>query len=314
MQTNNVSYIKSVQSDFKDVAAFISSTTGTDLTGDNVHVQVSSLNTANTYKLTTTNNGVTSTVVVTSDTTTNTQFLVDYEQRINAPTVADTAFKEQIVPIADKASYLAWVKTISNPLISKPINVVGVQTQRTCLATQVVLEVEVLDAPNVFIKTIKTQDSNQPQVVSITPTPTAQIQDRPSTTNSQIDTLSSNTTIQKSDLAGNMVTESTQPHFIASSPIITSAISTLTTTHTEYQYYSVKYAKTVDLGNISQVVLTLEGPSPTDLPLQLIGFYDENASNTNIVSVQQINQLAITPAPYPLPNIAVTTIPTSLLG
>lgn len=175
-------------------------------------------------------------MVVTSDTTTNTQFLVNYEEKINAPVVVESGFKEATVTTADKASYLTWVKTITDPLIAKPINVVGVQTLRTSLATEVILEVEVVDAPNVFIKTIKTPDSDKPQVVSITPTPTTQIQKNEtttsvtSTTTSQVETLSAHTTIQKSDIVGNTVTESTHPHFITKSPIITSALSTLINT------------------------------------------------------------------------------------
>ncbi len=62
VQTNNLTYIKEVHTDFKEVASFISTSTGTDITGDVVHVQVTSQDAVNTYKITTTTNTLTRTV------------------------------------------------------------------------------------------------------------------------------------------------------------------------------------------------------------------------------------------------------------
>ncbi len=70
----------------------------------------------------------------------------------------------------------------------------------------------------------------------------------------------------------------------------------------------------MDLGKTTQVVLTLEGPSSTDLPIQIVAFYDHSATTTNIVSVQTITEESISAAPYPVPHIPVTTVPASILA
>lgn len=51
------------------------------------------------------------------------------------------------------------------------INVVNVETSTKALYTETVLEVETKTGENIFIRTIKTPESEQPQVVSITPAP-----------------------------------------------------------------------------------------------------------------------------------------------
>jgi hypothetical protein len=65
----------------------------------------------------------------------------------------------------------------------------------------------------------------------------------------------------------------------------------------------------VELGKATQVVLTLEGPSPTDKPIQAIAFYNTTDKTTRIVHIQEITETAIIPAPYPAPHITTTLIP-----
>ncbi len=118
-----------------------------------------------------------------------------------------------MISSGDKANYLGWVKSIGSPLIANPINVVGVQTLRTHLATEAVLEVEVAESSNVYIKTIKTHDAEKPQVISITPSPlTTTTTDTTTTTtaittsSSVVETIAASTTIQTNDVVGNIVT------------------------------------------------------------------------------------------------------------
>ena len=60
--------------------------------------------------------------------------------------------------------------------------------------------------------------------------------------------------------------------------------------------------------------MTLEGPSPSDLPIQAIAFYNQTSKITKIVHLQEIRQETITAAPYPVPHISTTTIPDTLIA
>lgn len=113
----------------------------------------------------------------------------------------------------------------------------------------------------------------------------------------------------KSDPVGNTVTQSTHPIFISTNPVIQSVQSTITTSYSEFAQYQIKYTKTVEFGKATQVVLTLEGPSPTDKPIQAIAFYNTTDKTTKIVHIQEIIETTIIPAPYPVPNITTTLIP-----
>jgi uncharacterized protein YueI len=113
---------------------------------------------------------------------------------------------------------------------------------------------------------------------------------------------------------GNLVIESTHPVFISENVAVQSVISSLTTSHTEYSSYSVKYTKTVELGKSTQVLLTLEGRSPTDTPIQAIAFYDTTTKTSKIVQVQEIVEVTVSPAPYPVPNVFITAIPATAIA
>jgi hypothetical protein len=44
-----------------------------------------------------------------------------------------------------------------------------------------------------------------------------------------------------------------------------------------------------------------------------VAFYDQTTKNTQIINVQEIQEISITSAPYPVPNITTTTIPQALI-
>jgi hypothetical protein len=114
VHTNNVTYIQTTHVDFKDVSTFITSATGVSVTSENTEIHVTTQNTLNTYTITTTIDSVTKTVVVSSDSTTNTQFLVSYHESTPAPAVVETDYKEVAVTFEQKENYLGWVKTIKD--------------------------------------------------------------------------------------------------------------------------------------------------------------------------------------------------------
>ena len=92
LQTNNVTYINQIHPDFKDVSTFILANTGSEIPTEGSKIEVNTQNNLKTYKITTKTNSVTKNVIVTSDTTTKTQFLVDYQENIHAPVMEGQPF------------------------------------------------------------------------------------------------------------------------------------------------------------------------------------------------------------------------------
>jgi hypothetical protein len=110
---------------------------------------------------------------------------------------------------------LQWIRTIDDKRIETVINVVNVETSTKALYTETVLEVETKAGNNIFIRTIKTPESEQPQVISITLAPAALVPNVPKkeytinttvVSSSVVDIISSETTATKSDAVGNTVT------------------------------------------------------------------------------------------------------------
>lgn len=62
----------------------------------------------------------------------------------------------------------------------------------------------------------------------------------------------------------------------------------------DYQDYSIKYIKTVDYGEKTQVVLTLQSLSPSDAPVQVLAYYDEKTKQVSVISHQAITQSDVT--------------------
>lgn len=169
---------------------------------------------------------------------------------------------------------------------------------------------ETSTSQNIFIKTIKTPDVDEPRIISVSPAPHIQkVEELTVTERTVVETISVNSTIHTSDSVGNTVTESTNPIFISTHIPIQSTITNITSSYSEYSTYEVKYTKTVEYGKTTEVILTLEGPSPVDTPIQVVAFYDQTTKTVRIVDVHEIHEVAIIAAPYPVPNISVITIP-----
>lgn len=172
------------------------------------------------------------------------------------------------------------------------------------------MEVETEKSQNVFVKTIKTLDETEPKVISVHSAPHIKHDKIENVTisSSVSETITVDTTVKKSDSVGHTVTESTHLTFISGSIPVQSTVTSLTTSYSEYSTYSVKYTKIIDFGKQTQVILTLEGPSPTDTPIQVTGFYDLTTKTVKIVHLQEIDTITISSAPVPLPTITTTHI------
>ena len=157
LQTNNVTYINQIHPDFKDVSTFILTNTGSEIPTEGSKIEVNTQNNLKTYKITTKTNSVTKNVIVTSDTTTKTQFLVDYQENIHAPVIEGQPFVAATTSLEQKEGYLQWIRTIDDKRIEAEsvINVVNVQKITKALYTEVVIEVESKTGENIFIRTIK---------------------------------------------------------------------------------------------------------------------------------------------------------------
>jgi hypothetical protein len=175
VSTNNISYIKETHTDFSDVLTFVSANTGLTVTQGTTQIQVTSQNTLNTYTITTVENSQTNIVVVNSDTTTNSQFLVNYQESIAVPSVIEASYKPVVSTVDEKEGYLTWIKSANHKEIVNPINIVDVQINKNSLYTEVVLEVETESSENIFIKTVKTPDISEPRIISVSPAPSVYV-------------------------------------------------------------------------------------------------------------------------------------------
>jgi hypothetical protein len=92
LSTNNFTYINEQYIDFKEVSAFVVNNIGSKIPIEAAQIEVTTQNALNTYKITTTTNSVIKTVIVTSDTTTKTQYLVDYQENILVPVIQEKPY------------------------------------------------------------------------------------------------------------------------------------------------------------------------------------------------------------------------------
>lgn len=77
----------------------------------------------------------------------------------------------------------------------------------------------------------------------------------------------------------------------------------------EYQEYTIKYVKTINYGVKTQVILTLQSASPSDLPVQVLAYHDEKTKQVLVVSHQPITQADVSVlSSIPKPQIQTQVI------
>ncbi|CAM6002307.1 unnamed protein product [Sphagnum balticum] len=122
-------------------------------------------------------------------------------------------------------------------------------------------------------------------------------------------TVANQTVTVTVDNDGNTVTQATGESAVQDNQPTQTVLPTILSQQPSLSNWTPSSVQTVDYGSVTQVTVVFQGPQPTDSPVQVVSYLNEDTQN---VTVATVNTLPTTAADTPS-DVALPVIPTTLI-